>query len=200
MHLIRSRMLFIEIYPLVSPQNQKMAYFQRQKTQCGTMSIFSNIDSYESSYHVLSWFQMSMSTYSSYIVNYALTFGSFWQFRGMTHYTDTGPTSYVPPSSWVPCKKRPLPFLNVFGMTGPSSSRESKPQILLVSAGSPLSSPFTISRGYWGPIPSPGSSIRSPHPGSPRAERCTESQYWRLCDRRVWIWAFSRSCSGKTPK
>ena len=25
----------------------------------------------------------------------------------------------VPPSSWVPCKKRPLPFLNVFGMTRP---------------------------------------------------------------------------------
>ena len=58
----------------------------------------------------------------------------------------------VPPSSWIPCKKRPLPFLNVFGMTGPSNNRESNPQILLVSAGSPLSSPFTISRGYWGPI------------------------------------------------
>ena len=81
MHFFRSRKLFIEIYPLVYPQNQKMAYFQRQKTQCGTMSIFFNIDSSESSYHVLSWFQMSMSTYSSYIVNYALTFGLFWQFR-----------------------------------------------------------------------------------------------------------------------
>ena len=56
----------------------------------------------------------------------------------------------VPPSSWVPCKKRSLPFLNVVGMTGTSSNRESNPQILLVSAGSPLSSPFT--RGYWGPI------------------------------------------------
>ena len=40
------------------------------------------------------------------------------------------------------------PIFNVFGMTGPSSNRESNPQILLVSAGSPLSSPFTISRGY----------------------------------------------------
>ena len=74
---IRSRKLVIEIYPLVYAQNQKMAYFQRQKTQCGTMSIFFNIDSSESSYYILSWFQMSMSTYSSYIVNYALTFGSF---------------------------------------------------------------------------------------------------------------------------
>ena len=46
------------------------------------------------------------------------------------------------------------PIFNVFGMTGPSSNRESNPQILLVSDGSPLSSPFTISRG--------------PHPRSPR--------------------------------
>ena len=74
MHFIRSRKLFIEMYPLVYLQNQKMAYFQRQKTQCGTMSILFNIDSPESSYHVLSWFQMSMSTYSSYIGNYAFTF------------------------------------------------------------------------------------------------------------------------------
>ena len=58
MHFISSRKLFIEIYPFVYPQNQKMAYFQRQKTQCGTMSIFFNIDSSESSYHVLSCFQM----------------------------------------------------------------------------------------------------------------------------------------------
>ena len=40
------------------------------------------------------------------------------------------------------------PIFKRFGMTGPSSNRESNPQILLVSAGSPLSSPFTISRGY----------------------------------------------------
>ena len=70
----------------------------------------------------------------------------------------------VPPSSWVPCKKRPLPFLNVFGMTGPSSNRESNPQILLVSAGSPLSSPFTISRGYWGPIRYQGAPSEAPTP------------------------------------
>ena len=70
----------------------------------------------------------------------------------------------VPPSSWVPCKKRPLPFLNVFGMTGPSSNRESNPQILLVSAGSPLSSPFTISRGYWGPIRYQGAPSGAPTP------------------------------------
>ena len=44
------------------------------------------------------------------------------------------------------------PIFNVYGMTRPSSNQESNPQILLVSAGSPLSSPFTISRGYWGPI------------------------------------------------
>ena len=70
----------------------------------------------------------------------------------------------VPPSSWVPCKKRPLPFLNVFGMTGPSSNRESNPQILLVSAGSPLLSPFTISRGYWGPIRYQGAPSGAPTP------------------------------------
>ena len=70
----------------------------------------------------------------------------------------------VPPSSWVPCKKRPLPFFNVFGMTGPSSNRESNPQILLVSAGSPLSSPFTISRGYWGPIRYQGAPLEAPTP------------------------------------
>ena len=70
----------------------------------------------------------------------------------------------VPPSSGVPCKKRPLPFLNVFGMTGPSSNRESSPQILLVSAGSPLSLPFTISRGYWGPIPYQGAPSGAPTP------------------------------------
>ena len=69
----------------------------------------------------------------------------------------------VPPSSWVPCKKRPLPFLNVFGMTRPSSNRESNPQILLVSAGSPLS-PFTISRGYWGPICYQGAPSGAPTP------------------------------------
>ena len=40
------------------------------------------------------------------------------------------------------------PIFKVFGMTGPSNSQESNPQILLVSAWSPLSSPFTISRGY----------------------------------------------------
>ena len=40
------------------------------------------------------------------------------------------------------------PIFNVYGMARPSSNRESNPQILLVSAGSPLSSPFTISRGY----------------------------------------------------
>ena len=68
----------------------------------------------------------------------------------------------VPPSSWVPCKKRPLPFLNVFGMTGPSSNQESNPQILLVSAGSPLSSPFTISRGYWGPVHYQGTPSGAP--------------------------------------
>ena len=49
-------------------------------------------------------------------------------------------------------------------MTGPSSNRESNPQILLVSAGSPLSSPFTISRGYWGPIRYQGAPSGAPTP------------------------------------
>ena len=61
-------------------------------------------------------------------------------------------------------------------MTGPSSNRESNPQILLVSAGSPLSSPFTISRGNWGPIRYQGAPSGAPtpdphgapHPGSQR--------------------------------
>ena len=39
-------------------------------------------------------------------------------------------------------------IFNVFGMTGPSSNRESNPQNLLVDTGSPLSSPLTVSRGY----------------------------------------------------
>ena len=58
----------------------------------------------------------------------------------------------VPTSSWVPCKQGPLPFFIVFGMTGPSTNQELNPQILLVCVGSPLSSLFTISRGYWGPF------------------------------------------------
>ena len=56
------------------------------------------------------------------------------------------------------------PIFNVFGMTGPSSNRESNPQILLVSAGSPLSSPFTISRGYWGTIRYQGAPSGAPTP------------------------------------
>ena len=56
------------------------------------------------------------------------------------------------------------PIFNVFGMTGPSSNRESNPQILLVSAGSPLLSPFTISRGYWGPIRYQGAPSEAPTP------------------------------------
>ena len=67
------------------------------------------------------------------------------------------------------------PIFNVFGMTGPSSNRESNPQILLVSAGSPLSSPFTISRGYWGPIRYQGAPSRAPTP-DPHGEHCTDNQ------------------------
>ena len=37
---------------------------------------------------------------------------------------------------------RTTPIFNVFGMTGPSSNRESNPQTLLVSAGCPISLPF----------------------------------------------------------
>ena len=77
----------------------------------------------------------------------------------------------VPPLLWVPCKKRPLPFLNVFGMTGPGSNRESNLQILLVSAGSPLASPFTISRGYWGPIRYKGAPSGDPTPDPHGARR-----------------------------
>ena len=43
------------------------------------------------------------------------------------------------------------PIFKVFGMTGPSTNRKSNPQNLLASAESPLSSPFTISRGYCRP-------------------------------------------------
>ena len=56
------------------------------------------------------------------------------------------------------------PILNVFGMTVPSSNRELNAQILLVSAGSPLLSPFTISRGYWGPIRYQGAPSGAPTP------------------------------------
>ena len=54
------------------------------------------------------------------------------------------------------------PIFNVFGMTGHSSSRELNPQNLLISAGSPLLSPFTISRGYWGPIRYQGAPSGAP--------------------------------------
>ena len=60
------------------------------------------------------------------------------------------------------------PIFKVFGMTRPSSNRESNPQILLVSAGSPLSSPFTISRGFWGPIHHQGAPWGSPTPDAHR--------------------------------
>ena len=55
--------------------------------------------------------------------------------------------TYLLPGSSIRSPHPGSPFLNVFGMTGPCSNRESNPQILLVSAESPLSSPFTISRG-----------------------------------------------------
>ena len=54
------------------------------------------------------------------------------------------------------------PIFKVFGMTGPSTNRESNQQILLVSAGSPLLLPFTISRGYWGPIRHQGAPSEPP--------------------------------------
>ena len=41
-----------------------------------------------------------------------------------------------------------IKIFHIFGMTGPSTNRESNPQNLLVGARSPLSSPFTISKGY----------------------------------------------------
>ena len=49
-------------------------------------------------------------------------------------------------------------------MTGPSSNRESNPQILLVSARSSILSPFTISRGYLGPIRHQGDPSGAPTP------------------------------------
>ena len=69
------------------------------------------------------------------------------------------------------------PIFNVFGMTGPSSNRESNPQILLVSAGSPLSLPFTISRGYWGPIRHQGAPSGAPNPGSPHVNQTIRLRY-----------------------
>ena len=56
------------------------------------------------------------------------------------------------------------PIFNVFGMTWPSTNRESNPQNLLVDARFPLSSPFTISRGYWRPIHHQGASSGAPTP------------------------------------
>ena len=54
------------------------------------------------------------------------------------------------------------PIFNVFGMTGPSTNRESNPKNLFVGAGFPLSLPFTISRGYWGPIHHQGAPAGAP--------------------------------------
>ena len=58
----------------------------------------------------------------------------------------------VPPLSWVPCKQGSLPLLMSLVWPGPSTNRESNPENHLVSARSPLASPFMTSRGYWGPI------------------------------------------------
>ena len=68
------------------------------------------------------------------------------------------------------------PIFNVFGMTGPSSNRESNPQNLLVRTGSPYRR-LLQSAGATQDLyvtrelhqePPPRSSIRSPHPGSPQ--------------------------------
>ena len=72
----------------------------------------------------------------------------------------------VPTSSWVPCNLQAGTnhIFNVFGMIGPSTNRESNPWNHLVSAGSPLSSPFTICRGHWGPIRHQGAPSGAPTP------------------------------------
>ena len=69
------------------------------------------------------------------------------------------------------------PIFNGFGMTGPSSNRESNPQNLLVSARSSLSWPFTISRGYWGPIRHQGAPSEALTLDASRALTDTESRY-----------------------
>ena len=57
-----------------------------------------------------------------------------------------------------------IPIFNVFGMTGPSCNQELNPYNHLVGAESPLSSPFTFSRGYWGPIRHQGAPSGAPIP------------------------------------
>ena len=59
------------------------------------------------------------------------------------------------------------PIFKVFGMTGPSTNWESNPQNLLVGARFPLSS-FYNQQALLRAYSSPGGSIRSPHPRSPR--------------------------------
>ena len=49
-------------------------------------------------------------------------------------------------------QKREINFCHTSFLSEPSTNWESNPPNHLVSAGSPLLSPFTISRGYWGPI------------------------------------------------
>ena len=71
------------------------------------------------------------------------------------------------------------PIITVFGMTGPSTNRESNTQILLVSAGSPLSSPFAISRGYWGPIR---------HQGAPSCSKIAFTLWGGCRELTVRLW------------
>ena len=57
------------------------------------------------------------------------------------------------------------PIFKVFGITGPSTNRESNPQNLLL--GPPIVA-FYDQQGLLRTFSSPGGSIRSPHPGSPQ--------------------------------
>ena len=68
------------------------------------------------------------------------------------------------------------PIFNIFGMTGPNSNWESHTQNLLVGAMSHLSVPFTISRGYWGPIRHQGAPSGAPTP-DPHGECWGRSGY-----------------------
>ena len=60
------------------------------------------------------------------------------------------------------------PVFKVVGMTGPSTNWESNPQNLLGQCWVPPIVAFYDQQGLLRAYSLPGSSIRSPHPGSPR--------------------------------
>ena len=82
-------------------------------------------------------------------------------------------------------------IFKVFGMNGPSTNRESKPQNLLVGAR------FTISRGYWGPICHQGapSGAPTPHPHGIQGHTCTyiHTNIWSIYIHILYMYNISHS-------